>query len=93
MSATHPSEASRPGHREFLSERGQITLFLLAIAAFAVSVAIALASADNRVRQSSDAHQRWRATPIERAHETAPPHGLPDGYAITKSPSSPTTSA
>ena len=93
MSVTNPSEASRPGHREFLSEQGQIRLLLLAIAAFSVSVALALAFADNRVRQSSDAHQRWQSTPIERVHETAPPRGLPDGYAITISPSRPTTSA
>ena len=36
MSATYPSEASRPGHREFLSEKGQIRLFILAMAAFSV---------------------------------------------------------
>jgi hypothetical protein len=93
MSATHPSEASRPGHREFLSEQGQIRLLLLAIAAFSVSVALALAFANTRVRQSSDAQQRWHGTPIERVHETAPARGLPDGYAITISPSRPTTSA
>ena len=93
MSATYPSEASRPGHREFLSEQGQIRLLLLAIAAFSVSVALALAFAGNRVRQSSDTQQRWHGTPIERVHETAPPRGLPDGYAVTISPSRPTTSA
>ena len=93
MSATYPSEASRPGHREFLSEQGQITLFLLAMAAFSVSVAIALAFADNRVRQSSDVYQRGHGTPIERVHETAPPRGVPNGYAVTMSPSSPTTRA
>ena len=93
MSATHPSDAPRPGHREFLSEQGQIRLFILAMAAFSVSVALALAFADNRVRQSSDTQQRWQRTPNERVHETAPPRGVPDGYAVTISPSRPTTSA
>jgi hypothetical protein len=93
MTATYPSESSRPGRREFLSEHAQIRLFLLAMAAFSVSVAIALAFADTRVRQSSDAQQRLDRTPIERVHEMAPSRGVPDGYAITMSPSSPTTSA
>jgi hypothetical protein len=93
MSATYPSEASRPGHREFLSEQGQIRLFILAMAAFSVSVALALAFANNRVRQSSDVYQRWHGTPIERVYETAPPRRLPNGYAVTISPSRPTTSA
>ena len=93
MSATNPPEAPLPGHREFLSEQGQIRLFILAMAAFAVSVALALAFANNRVRQSSDVYQRWHGTPIERVHETAPPPSVANGYAVTMSPSRPTTSA
>jgi hypothetical protein len=43
MSVTHPSETFSSSHKEFLAGHDQLKPFLLAVAIFAVSVAVVLA--------------------------------------------------
>jgi hypothetical protein len=93
MSATHPSDTFGAGHKEFLSEYGQMTLLLFAVVFFAVSIAMALAFTNARVHRSAVVFQGWRDTGIERVVETVPARSVPWSYATTRSPNSPTTSA
>jgi hypothetical protein len=93
VSATHPSEYVGSGHRELLSEHGQIKLLLVAMAFFSVSIAIALAFTDARVHRSSVLIQGWHDVRIERVTEAAPARSVAGAHATTLSPSSPTTSA
>jgi hypothetical protein len=87
MSATCLPAAARPGRREYLSERGQIGLLLVAVVVFAISVAVALSFASTRAHRSA-AYQGWHDTRTEHAREAA------SGAQVTiASPSSPTTSA
>ena len=91
MSATHPSDTFGAGHKEFLSEHGQMTLLLFALVLFAVSLAMALAFTDARVHRSPALVQGWHGVQI--GNDTVPALRMPGPYATTMSPSSPTTSA
>jgi hypothetical protein len=68
-------------------------LLLLAVAFFAVSIAIALAFTDARVHRPSTFTQGWHDARIERANVAVPAHPAPGLHATTMSPSSPTTRA
>jgi hypothetical protein len=46
---THPPEVALPARKEFLSDRWQLRLFVLAEVVFAISVAVALLRAAGHV--------------------------------------------
>jgi hypothetical protein len=93
MSATHPSGKFGAGHKEILSDNGQMTLLLFAVVFFAVSVALSLAFTDARAHRSPAVLQGWHDAGIQHVSETAPTRRVRVRYATTISPSSPTTSA
>jgi hypothetical protein len=93
MSAISLPAAARAGRREYLSERGQMGLLLVAVVVFAMSVAAALAFASTRAHRSAAAYQGWHDTRAVHALKTAPLEITPGAQVTIASPSSPTTSA
>jgi hypothetical protein len=93
MSAINAPGTLGGGHKEFLSENGQMTLLLFAMAFFAASIAMALAFTNVRVHRPYATLQGWHDAGIHRVIETAPTRRVRGSYATTMSPSSPTTSA
>lgn len=92
MSAVYPSASFGSGHREFLSERGQVGL-LLAVVLFAVSIALALGFSDARVHRSPVTIERWHEVLVGCTGEAIPADRARGSHATIMSPSRPTTSA
>ena len=67
------SRTARTDQGEYLSERGQMCLLLLAVVVFALSVALALAFANARIHHPSSALQRARDAGTEHALGGASP--------------------
>ncbi|MGA8195807.1 MAG: hypothetical protein WB902_20825 [Acetobacteraceae bacterium] len=93
MSAAYPSASFGSGHREFLSERGQVGLLLLAVVLFAVSIALALGFSDARVHRSPVTIERWHEVLVGCTGEAIPADRARGSHATIMSPSRPTTSA
>ncbi len=92
MSAVYPSASFGSGHREFLSERGQVGL-LLAVVLFAVSIALALGFSDARVHRSPVTIERWHEVLVGCTGDAIPADCARGSHATIMSPSRPTTSA
>jgi hypothetical protein len=92
MSAVYPSASFGSGHREFLSECGQVGL-LLAVVLFAVSIALALGFSDARVHRSPVTIERWHEVLVGCTGDAIPADRARGSHATIMSPSRPTTSA